>query len=100
MMLHVLCNVVRVVLLFPAMKSLGESLRALRGDRTLRDVADATGYDFTWLSKVENGREVPSWNALKKLLKEYGVCELAEWAYAHLKLTKPEQFRLALQHDA
>ncbi len=53
-----------------------ERLRALRKEAGLsqRDLAERIGVDFTYLSKIENGRvEPPSENVLKNISHELGA---------------------------
>lgn len=97
------CNVVGEGATIPAVQlttkaQFGAALRNERGERTLREVAAKVDCNFTWLSKVENGHDMPSWEALKNLLTIYGVKQFSEWAYWHLKLTKNEQFVLAAKY--
>jgi transcriptional regulator with XRE-family HTH domain len=51
----------------------GEKLRELRRDRGLsqRGLADRAGIDFTYLSKIENGRmEPPSEEVIRRVAEE------------------------------
>lgn len=54
-----------------ALRAFGERLRELRVGKalTLRQLADTTGVDFTYLSKLENGRVsyTPSAEMIRKL---------------------------------
>jgi transcriptional regulator with XRE-family HTH domain len=77
--------------------NIGESLKIVRGSVPLREAAKRAGLDFTYLSKIENNREVPSWDMLKKLLNAYGAePDLRRWAYWQLARTHKEQLKLAL----
>ena len=53
----------------------GDRLRSLRKEARLsqRDLAERVGVDFTYLSKIENGRvEPPSETVLKRIADELG----------------------------
>ena len=58
----------------------GEYLRQLRGERSLRDIHEATGVSHTYLSTLEKGfdprtkkKRKPSFDVLKKLADFYDV---------------------------
>jgi HTH-type transcriptional regulator, competence development regulator len=54
----------------------GKRLRELRKDRGLsqRGLADRAGIDFTYLSKIENGRmEPPSEEVIRRVAEELGA---------------------------
>lgn len=46
---------------------LGARIHELRGGITLRSLAKELGIDFTYLSKIENGADVPSEDTLRKI---------------------------------
>lgn len=50
----------------------GVRLRALRRERglTQRQLADQVGLDFTYLSKLENGADIPGEKAVERLARE------------------------------
>lgn len=77
--------------------NIGAHLKIMRGKKTLRQVAKKLDCDFTWLSKVENNKEIPSWETLVKILKLYGEKDFPLWAKEHLMRTKQKQFLLAIQ---
>lgn len=78
--------------------NLGENLKTLRYPMSLRVAAKQAGLDFTYLSKIENNREVPSWELVKRLLKVYtGNEDLKSWAYWQLSKTHKEQLALAVE---
>ena len=52
---------------------IGELLRNLRGDRTLREVEQGAGIPNTYLSNVESGGKRPGLKTLSKLADYYGV---------------------------
>jgi transcriptional regulator with XRE-family HTH domain len=55
-------------------KEIGEKLRKLREQKnlTMREVAEAIEIDYTYISKIENGK-IPSLEKLKKLCHLYDV---------------------------
>jgi transcriptional regulator with XRE-family HTH domain len=56
------------------MRALGEELRRLRGDRSLREVAKETKVSNAYISQIENGKiDEPSPHILHKLANYYGV---------------------------
>lgn len=57
----------------PTREQIGERLRALRGDRTLAEVADALGVSSMAVSLWENGKRIPSDEAKTRIAKYYGV---------------------------
>src|SRR6266498_2445075 len=63
-------------------QTLGERIRALRKGKglTLRQLADATDLDFTYLSKIENNRleHTPSLKALQRIAEELELMALAD----------------------
>ena len=52
---------------------IGELLRTLRGDRTLRDLERDTGIPNSYLSNVENGAKRPGLKTLTKLAEYHQV---------------------------
>lgn len=80
--------------------NLGECLRTLRGTMNLREAAKQTDLDFTYLSKIENNKEVPSWDAIKRLLKLYGEKDVRSYAYWQLAKSHGEQLKLAIEFAA
>ena len=52
---------------------IGELLRNLRGDRTLREVEQQAGIPNSYLSNVESGGKRPGLKTLSKLANYYGV---------------------------
>ena len=48
-------------------------LRDLRGDRSLREVAEAAGVNRGELSKIENGRLLPRDEWLERIEQAYGA---------------------------
>lgn len=57
----------------PTREQIGERLRALRGDRTLAEVADALGVSSMAVSLWENGKRIPSDEVKVRIAKYYGV---------------------------
>ena len=57
----------------PTREQIGERLRALRGDRTLAEVADALGVSSMAVSLWENGKRIPSDKVKARIAKYYGV---------------------------
>ena len=61
-------------------ETLGATIRRLRKQKglTQRQLAEAVGIDFTYLSKIENGKlpYTPSAGTLKRLAAELGADEL------------------------
>jgi transcriptional regulator with XRE-family HTH domain len=55
--------------------NLGEKLRQLRQDRNLTqpDLADAIGIEQSYLSKLENGKYIPSSDVFGRLLEFFGL---------------------------
>lgn len=51
---------------------LGNRLRDLRGNLTLRELAGELDVDFTYLSKIENGLDVPGEETLRKVAARFG----------------------------
>lgn len=54
-------------------KKIGERLRALRGDKTQKEVADAIGTTAMAISNYESGERVPCDGIKMKLAEYYGV---------------------------
>ncbi len=58
-------------------KAFGQKLRELRKAKglTLRDLADAAGVDFTYLSKIENGKPgyVPGADTIRAMARALGA---------------------------
>ena len=52
---------------------LGQRIRELRGDVTLRALATALHIDFTYLSKIENGSDIPGEDVLRNMAAHFGV---------------------------
>lgn len=54
--------------------TLGEKIRELRREKrySLKEVADITGIDYTYLSKVENDRHIPSIDSVARLADVLG----------------------------
>ena len=52
---------------------LGQRIKELRGDVTLRTLAAELKIDFTYLSKIENGSDVPGEDVLRKMASHFGV---------------------------
>lgn len=52
---------------------LGQRIKELRGDVTLRKLATELHIDFTYLSKIENGSDVPGEDVLRKMAAHFGV---------------------------
>lgn len=54
--------------------TLGGKIRELRREKrySLKEVADITGIDYTYLSKVENDRHIPSINSVARLADVLG----------------------------
>lgn len=78
----------------------GPYLRLLRDKLTLREAAAKLGCDFTYLSKVENDRQPPSWELLKKAFLVYEVSDVDQclFAFWYLSRSQPEAFDLAIRH--
>lgn len=57
----------------PTREQIGERLRALRGDRTLAEVANALGVSSMAVSLWENGKRIPSDEVKARIAKYYGV---------------------------
>ena len=54
--------------------TLGDELKRLRGDRTLRDMSDICGVDFSVLARIEKGRiAMPSRETLAAVCQGYGM---------------------------
>jgi transcriptional regulator with XRE-family HTH domain len=55
-------------------REIGDKLRKLREQKnlTMREVAEATNIDYTYISKIEKGK-IPSLEKLKKLCNLYGI---------------------------
>lgn len=51
--------------------TMGEKLKKIRGDRTLKDVSEATGIKISTLSNYENDYRTPKDNNKKILCKFY-----------------------------
>src|SRR5262249_55331232 len=88
------------------MTDLGQRLRRLRraAERTLRDVAQKTGYSEAYLSQVERGRTSPSLASLKKIADGYGVSVAELFAENHgdtnrLVLRRRERRRMAIANS-
>ena len=88
------------------MTDLGQRLRRLRRaeDRTLKDVAQKTGYSEAYLSQVELGRASPSLTSLKKIADGYGVAIAELFADAHgdanrVMLRRRERRRMAIANS-
>lgn len=52
---------------------LGARINELRADLTLRELADDLEIDFTYLSKIENGSDVPGEETLRKIASRFQV---------------------------
>jgi transcriptional regulator with XRE-family HTH domain len=52
---------------------LGARIHELRGELTLRELADDLKIDFTYLSKIENGSDVPGEETLRKVAARFKV---------------------------
>jgi HTH-type transcriptional regulator, competence development regulator len=52
---------------------LGQRIKELRGDVTLRKLATELKIDFTYLSKIENGSDVPGEDVLRKMAAHFDV---------------------------
>jgi transcriptional regulator with XRE-family HTH domain len=80
---------------------LGNKLKELRGDRSLRDVEREIGMDRSDLSKYERGRFVPSSERLQKLADYYDhpYRELRKLYFIDL-FTEPEDHELILEWAA
>jgi transcriptional regulator with XRE-family HTH domain len=88
------------------MTELGQRLRRLRRaeDRTLKDVAQKTGYSEAYLSQVERGRASPSLASLKKIADGYGVSVAELFAENHgdangLVLRRRDRRRMAIANS-
>lgn len=55
------------------MNTIGEFLRAARGEKTLGQIAMASGIDKGYLSKIERNERRPKPDMLAKLAQAYGV---------------------------
>lgn len=53
--------------------TLGEQIKAIRGDRTVKEVAEQIGVTPQTLSRLENGTRKPSYSLLLRLVRELGV---------------------------
>lgn len=53
-------------------KSIGQKLKELRGKKSLREVAEKVGCDFSHLGRLERGQK-PSIDLLEKLAEYYDV---------------------------
>ena len=49
------------------------AVRALRGERTLKDFATSTGFSMSYLSDIEQGRTVPTFETLDRIAMRSGV---------------------------
>ena len=58
---------------YPKPETIGELLKLLRGDRTLRQVETDTGISNSYLSNLEMGRKNPGIRSLSKLAAYYDV---------------------------
>lgn len=61
-------------------ESVGEKLRQLRGDRTMREISDATGIKESALGMYERGERNPRDDVKIRLARFYGV-SLSELFY-------------------
>ncbi len=89
------------------MTELGARLRRARRaqERTLRDVAQKTGYSEAYLSQVETGRVSPSLASLKKIAAGYGVAVVDLFSdepadAADIVLRRAERRRLSVAHSS
>ena len=53
--------------------TLGEQIKAIRGDRTVKEVAEQIGVTPQTLSRLENGTRKPSYALLLRLVRTLGV---------------------------
>lgn len=76
-------------------EGLGQAIRALRGERTQREVATSAGLDATTWSFYETGRRQPGAANLEKVLKGLGVprleLEALAWEHRRRELEGAEQ---------
>jgi transcriptional regulator with XRE-family HTH domain len=86
-----------------SVSELGSRLRRLRRtqERTLKEIAQKTGYSEAYLSQVETGRASPSLASLKKIADGYGVPIVELFSDERpdgnqLVLRRPQRRRLAL----
>jgi transcriptional regulator with XRE-family HTH domain len=49
------------------------AVKALRGERTLKDFATSTGYSISYLSDIEQGRAVPTFETLDQIATRSGA---------------------------
>ena len=54
-------------------KTVGARLRALRGDKTIREAAKECGIPYSTMAMYENGHRVPKDSAKIKLAKYYNT---------------------------
>lgn len=52
---------------------IAQTVRKLRGEMTLRDVADLTGLSVSYLSDIERGRTIPTIETLETVFKACGA---------------------------
>jgi transcriptional regulator with XRE-family HTH domain len=68
----------------PTSAQLGAAIRSLRGSRSLsiEDLASEAGIHWTSVSRIENGRQNPTWNAVASLATalDVDIADLARLA--------------------
>ena len=53
-------------------KELPHTLRQMRGERTLKEIAERSGISLSFISDIERGRTKPSLGSLEALISVYG----------------------------
>lgn len=70
--------------------ALGRAVRAIREERGISQVqlAEATGFEQSWISRVERGTRNPTWQNIARLAEGLGV-GVAELAARAQNLSRP-----------
>lgn len=69
--------------------TLGEQIKAVRGDRKVKELAKELGISPQMLSRLENGKRRPSYQLMKVLVEKLGL-DLAEAVDGVLPTAEPE----------